>query len=340
MKSTFLSAQESVQDSSVRFFGVPLIFYTPDTYWGAGAAGILTYPGRPLRSSVSFSLAYTQRKQFLLWLPYQWYSPKGQWRAYGELGWYRYLYQYFGIGNRYADDFKEVYTAIYPRVRVTGLHKLGRRQLGGIRYSMDAYRIAEKQLGGELSSGNIPGSSGGFSSGVGPVWLLDSRDNQFFPRRGLFLESFIQFENKLTGSDFKYTRFSLEVTFYKQFLKNKILVLNALSAFSSGETPFFQMPQIGGTRRLRGYPDGKFRDKHLLLVQAECRFPLIWRFKGALFGGAGSVFGTPGESLRWRPNWGGGLRFEFDRRQNIHLRADYGFGEGSSGFYLTVGEAF
>jgi hypothetical protein len=33
---------------------------------------------------------------------------------------------------------------------------------------------------------------------------------------------------------------------------------------------------------------------------------------------------------------------EFDRRQKLHLRLDYGFGEGkgNSGLYVTIGEAF
>jgi hypothetical protein len=33
---------------------------------------------------------------------------------------------------------------------------------------------------------------------------------------------------------------------------------------------------------------------------------------------------------------------EFDRRQKLHLRLDYGFGEGkgNSGLYVTIVEAF
>jgi hypothetical protein len=60
------------------------------------------------------------------------------------------------------------------------------------------------------------------------------------------------------------------------------------------------------------------------------------------FGGVGSVFGTSGETPRLHPNLGAGVRFEFDKKQQIHIRFDYGFGVGTvhSGAYLTVGEAF
>lgn len=328
------------QDSSVRIFAAPLIFYTPDTHWAFGAAGILTFYGNPQRSNVSFSLAYTQRKQLLISFPYQWYSPAGHWRAYGEVGWYRYLYQYFGIGNRYPNDYLETYVARYPRLRLTALHKVRQHQLAGFRYGLDSYQILSASPGGELATGAVTGTKGGTSSSLGPAWLYDSRDNQFFPRRGWLIEATIFFEAPLLGSDFKYARFYLDADRYFSFWKNKVLVVNFVCQASAGNPPFFALAQLGGGRWLRGYPAGKFRDRHSLLLQAEARFPLIWSFKGAIFGGAGSVFGTPGERLRWRPNIGGGIRFEFDRKQHIHLRLDYGFGEKNSGFYLTVGEAF
>ena len=54
--------------------------------------------------------------------------------------------------------------------------------------------------------------------------------------------------------------------------------------------------------------------------------------------------GTMGPSLsslnngRWLPSAGVGYRFEFKPRVNVRL--DYGIGNGSSGFYFQVGEAF
>jgi len=107
-----------------------------------------------------------------------------------------------------------------------------------------------------------------------------------------------------------------------------------------GNAPFFNMAQLGGTRRLRGYFEGKFRDKHLLLAQAELRQEGFGRFGGVAFAGMGTVFGSAGESLEWRPNGGIGLRYQLDKKQKLNIRADYGFGVKSQGFYLTFGEAF
>ncbi|MBL7805619.1 MAG: BamA/TamA family outer membrane protein [Saprospiraceae bacterium] len=332
--------QTPTRDSSLRIFAVPVVVYTPDTYWAFGAAGIVTFKGKPLRSSVSFGINYTQRKQILVNFPFQWFSPAGYWRAYGELAWYRYLYQYFGIGNSYPNDYLEKYVAQYPRARLSLLRRLRTNQLAGLRLGFDAYRILSVDEGGELAAGKVAGTGGGISSILGPVWLFDSRDNQFYPGKGVLIESTLFGESPLWGSNFSYLRFSLESSRYFTLLKNNVLALHFLGQTSAGNPPFYGMAQLGGARLLRGYPLGKYRDRHVLLVQAEYRFPIFWRFKGVVFGGTGSVFGTPGERLRWRPNAGAGLRFEFDRKQHIHLRMDYGIGAHNSGFYLTVGEAF
>lgn len=332
---------ETRRDSSITVFGVPLLFYTPDTRWGIGAAGIVTFPTRPKRSNLTFNVSYTQNKQILVFFPFQWLSHNNRWRFYGEVGWYRYLYRYFGVGNEHPNDYVETYTAKYPRFRLTSAKRLKGRHLLGLRIFVDDYHIVSVSPGGELERGEVLGTAGGISSSVGPVWISDARDNAFFPRKGWLTELAITGENRLTFSDFKFLRCSLDVARYIPVGKS-VLAFNGIAIFTAGNVPFFQYPQIGGPRRLRGYPDGKFRDRHLLLAQAEFRFPMFWRFKGVVFGGGGTVFGKAGESAKFRPNGGAGLRFEFDRRQKLHLRLDYGIGKGAgnSGMYVTLGEAF
>jgi outer membrane protein assembly factor BamA len=340
-QSVSCSAQSTRRDSTLRFFGVPLLFYTPDTRWGVGAAGILTFPTRPLRSSVTFNFSYTQNRQILIFLPFSWFGNQNRWRAYGELGWYRYLYQYFGIGNRVPNDYIETYTARFPRIRITAAKRLKAPNSLGIRFFLDDFHIVSASEGGEIANKVVPGARGGVSSSVGPVWVYDSRDNAFFPRKGWLAEGVVTADHRLTGSDFAFVRCSLDVARYFSWGKT-VVAAHAIAIFTAGDTPFFQLPQLGGPRRLRGYPDGKYRDRHLLMAQAEWRFPLFWRLKGVVFGGGGTVTGRPGENARFRPNAGAGLRIEFDRRQKLHLRIDYGIGKGAgnSGFYATVGEAF
>jgi outer membrane protein assembly factor BamA len=219
---------------------------------------------------------------------------------------------------------------------------VGGQHFLGLRCFFDDYNIRKTEVGGELEAGTLIGARGGRSSSAGAVWLYDTRDNQFFPGKGWLLEAAITAEGPWTGSNFQFARFTLDAVRYLSFGNKSKLAMNLYAVVSGPGAPFFNLPQIGGTRRLRGYPDGKYRDRHLLMTQAEWRFPMFWRFKGVVFGGVGSVFGTAGEPILLRPNAGLGLRFEFDRKQQLHLRIDYGFGQGdgNSGAYITIGEAF
>lgn len=337
-----VQAQEKVDSNKVKVFALPLFFYSPDTRFGIGAGGITTFrtPVSTQPSSVTFSFAYTQRKQILAWFPYQVYFGRGKYLSYGELGWYKYVYQFFGIGNEYDNAYLEKYTAQYPRLRATFLRNLDHGNAVGIRLAMDNFKITKYDSSGLLLQKNITGWQGGRSFGAGLVWWKDTRDNRFYPGRGSFIESSWYFENKFTGSDFEFSRLNLDLAKFFTLGKKTILALEGTAVVTMGNAPFFNMAQLGGTRRLRGYFEGKFRDKHLLLAQAELRQEGFGRFGGVAFAGMGTVFGSAGESLEWRPNGGFGLRYQLDKKQKLNIRADYGFGVKSQGFYLTFGEAF
>ena len=338
-----LNAQEKRDSNKVKVVGLPLFFYSPDTRFGLGAGGIATFrtPLSPQASSVTFSFAYTQRKQLLAWFPYQLYFGKGKYLTYGEVGWYRYQYQFFGIGNEYADDYLEKYTAQYPRVRFTFLRNLKKGHALGLRLALDDVKIVNYDSSGLLLQKSIIGWDGGRSAGAGLVWWRDTRDNRFYPGKGSYLETSLYLEDQFTGSDFQFSRASLDVGKFFTLGKKTILAVQAMGTFTLGsDVPFFNLAQLGGPRRLRGYFEGKYRDKHLLLTQAELRQEGWGRFGGVLFLGTGAVFGTPEESIKWRPNGGLGIRYQLDKKQKINLRADYGFGVKSQGFYLTFGESF
>ncbi|MFO5976518.1 hypothetical protein ACLBSL_16985, partial [Klebsiella pneumoniae] len=107
-----------------------------------------------------------------------------------------------------------------------------------------------------------------------------------------------------------------------------------------GEVPWSMMPLLGSDERMRGYYQGRYRDKNVVSGQLEYRRQLTWRHGIVAWAGAGTM-GPSLSSLnngRWLPSAGIGYRFEFKPRVNVRL--DYGIGNGSSGFYFQVGEAF
>jgi outer membrane protein assembly factor BamA len=86
------------------------------------------------------------------------------------------------------------------------------------------------------------------------------------------------------------------------------------------EIPFYLLPSLGGSRSLGGYLDYRFRDRDLLLANAEYRWPILRRVDGAVFYEAGSV----GPTLSTLPHgvhadYGAGVRVHSARRMLVRL---------------------
>ena len=83
--------------------------------------------------------------------------------------------------------------------------------------------------------------------------------------------------------------------------------------------------KMGGMERMRGYYEGRYRDKRLVEAQAELRQKIYRRHGVVAWIGGGQVWGT--NRFRWSNtlcSFGCGYRFEFKNRMNIRL--DYGWG--------------
>jgi len=125
-----------------------------------------------------------------------------------------------------------------------------------------------------------------------------------------------------------------------------VCALSAPSALSGvpslrPEVPVLLLPALGGRERLRGYYEGRVRDRVAASAQGEVRFP-VWRRIGAVaFGEVGQVAPRLGDLTSVRPEMsaGAGLRFRLGE-EAARIRVDFAAGRKGSGLYLTIGEAF
>lgn len=331
-------------------FGLPIVYVTPETSWAFGVAGIYSFyldkPDPQLitrPSQLQLAFAYTLKNQVLVYLPYDIFTAANRYRFNGEIGIYRYTYFYFGIGNEFPDYAGELFGISFSRVRLNALRRSGKSTYLGFRYWMEKFSINEVEATGLLSREPPLGINGGLVSGLGPMYQLDTRDNLFFPRKGSLVEASLVFNGAFFGSDFIFSKFSINAAKYLEPLPNTVLALNTYLELNYGDTPFNQLALLGGGKRLRGYYEGRFRDNHLVILQGEWRFPVWKRFKGAIFGGTGLVSDKVQHfsAQHLRLAGGIGLRYLALKQQQIHIRADIAWGEnGNNGFYLTIGEAF
>ncbi|HMQ47022.1 MAG TPA: BamA/TamA family outer membrane protein [Saprospiraceae bacterium] len=339
------SAQDSIPDKSYSLAAYPVVFYLPETRLGFGGAGIWAFyfpddDSRP--SQIQTGIAYTLNKQVLLYLPYQVFWDDNRWIAKGELGYYRYFYNYYGIGNQEATDYVEQYEVNYPRFRFNLLYQVLPQFYTGFRYWWDNYQIGSREVGGQLISGTITGGSGGVVSGLGLISIWDTRDHIFYSRKGIVLEATAFWNSKALGSDFNFSRFTIDASSFLSLNTNHILAFNLFAGSIAGEAPFNELMLLGGSKKARGFYEGRFRDKHLALLQIEYRTKLKGRFGAVLFTSVGNVTPDLGH-WAWkynRYNAGAGLRYSLDKKEHINLRLDIGFGQQAIGYYFTIGEAF
>jgi len=112
--------------------------------------------------------------------------------------------------------------------------------------------------------------------------------------------------------------------------------------FTAGDVPFEELGWIGGEVIMRGYFEGRFRDKHSIQAQVEYRRIILGRLGAVAFGGLSNVMPRLNDLKLDNTRWtlGGGLRYNINKMDPTFIRIDYGFGKNTSGLYVTFGEAF
>lgn len=351
-------AAKAARANKPSFIPFPILFSQPETGFGYGLAVLPVYRlgadtlTRP--SNARLLLYRTTEKQSALQLTHNIFTPGEKFLITGELSYYySFPVNYYGYGpSTTLDDKSKIqYSVLIFNQRV--LRRVVPHLFAGLQYRLTNLRDVQINQGtvdgrpSPLETGRPLRERTGttVSSGAGPAFLFDNRDNILSTFRGNYLEVSALLNGSALGSDNAFTRYQLDARHFQPLFNSErtILAVQLLAQFHSGYVPFRELANLGGANQLRGYYEGRFRDRQLLAAQAEVRHHLFWRLNGAVFGGVGQVgdsldkFGEGGLKVAG----GAGLRFQFNRRDRLNARLDYGVGRGnSSGIYFSIGEAF
>ncbi len=332
----------------VRVFGYPYAFYSPETDFAFGVGGIVSFhAGRDtaLRpSKVLLSAYYTANRQYKMTLSHDLFAAANRTAGGLDASFGRFIDKFYGTGPASPDTGKPDYLlellaldASLTRM-VSQAHGL---QAGAV---VRVHRQAniDKRDNGFLLGDSVTGSGGGWVTGLGLDLVRDTRDNVFYPTHGVYSELRAVTYTTALGGDFEFTEIVADLRGYRTLGSGQVLGLQLYGAFSGGDPPYFKLPKLGGGSRMRGYYEGRYRDRHYVMGQAEYRTRLFGRFGGVLFAGVGTVGPTVNKlSLgNLHAGYGFGLRYLFDRQEHINVRADVGFGPGTSGVYFSIEEAF
>lgn len=190
-----------------------------------------------------------------------------------------------------------------------------------------------------------------FNANIGVFAQYDTRDVTYNATQGIFLKAEARWYPRLLGNTGRnFGRFTLTFDAYRKLWKGAVFAYDLFADFTAGTPSWHMYAKMGGMERMRGYYEGRYRDKRLVETQIELRQRIYRRHGIAAWIGCGQVWGT--EQFRWQNtlySFGCGYRFEFKKGMNIRL--DYGWGvygnqnlpwdrKRSSAFLFTASEAF
>jgi len=338
-----------LEDRSAKIAAYPYAFYTPETELAVGAGGIVTFftskEEADLRpSKVGFGGYYSTRKQYKISQTTQLFLDRNRWFLLVPLEFGSFVDKYWGVGNTQPDipevDYK--LDAFTGRIVLEGPSPVPFVLRDGFVYEF-THRDITDTLGNPNLDSTVLGYEGGLTSGLGVDLVRDSRDHIFWPEAGAYHRlTFLWFDGFL-GSDYDYLEWELDLRRFQKLSEGQVLAFHFHGHAVGSGAPFYELPALGGGNIMRGYFRGRYRDRYSLAFQVEYRRPLWWRLGAVLFAGGGDVFGSEGSELTWdslKYSYGVGLRFLFNSRDRINLRADFGFGQDTSGVYFGLEEAF
>ncbi len=331
---------------------LPVLFFTPETKWAGGAAvnyffrtGRNTAGSRP--STVMPSFIYTQKKQIMAEGFFDIYGQNQAWHMLGYVAYKKFPDLFYGIGHDTPGSSEEKYTPRTTQIRLNLLKRFFPGLNIGIQYEYEHHTLLKVEPGGLLAGRSITGSSGGSSSGAGLLVNYDTRDNIFYPVSGIYFQWAMALFHRLLGSDYGFRYYSLDFRRYLSCSSSGVLALHFYTRLMNGNPPFQMLSGLGGRidgyNIMRGYYEGRYRDKQLLALQLEYRLWPLWQELGLVtFAGWGDVSDKIKnfELQSFKYFLGVGIRFRINSREKLNIRVDYAMGPGTGGWYITVGEAF
>jgi outer membrane protein assembly factor BamA len=251
----------------------------------------------------------------------------------------------------------------YIRLYETFLRHVTKRWYAGFAVMIDDnFKIDDESLKLDspryLTSHYIYSKSFGFdtahysANGLSLQIMHDSRDNPVSPYSGNYLNVAFRFNPVAFGSTQSSTMLYTEYRTY--FSLNKSIPRDVLafwlwgSFVTSGHMPYLELPSITWdtyNRSGRGYIQGRFRGPSMIYGETEYRFRIS---RDGLFGAV--VFAnvtTASNPITHQsvfnslaPGYGAGLRIMMNKADRTNICVDYGRGDGFSGIYFNIREAF
>lgn len=333
----------------VNFLAIPAVFVSPETNWAFGASGSMAFKTSfkndpETRTSIVQALGiYTLNRQYAASLDATIYFPKEKYILNGNCSYSYFPDKFWGVGPHTLNTDIERYSTNQVAFFAHLKRKVVKRFFAGLIYDYKRVYNMHYWAHGNIDTNAVEGREPYNLSGAGISLSYDTRNNTFYPSKGFFAQAQLVEYNRAIGSDYNIFKCVAEARYFRQLHKYVISASQLYAVMNDGNIPLKSLAMLGGSDNLRGFYQGRFRDKVYMSLITELRFPATEHIGFTVFGGAGNVAGSvPAfdfSSLKY--SFGGGLRLAIRTKDRLNLRIDYGYSDRyNHGVYFTIGEAF
>ncbi len=314
--------------------GHPIAGYDDKSKLTLGAACVIYFEPEDKNQDIDeiqFSSTYNWAKQYDLMTSYNKYFKDNIWSVDGTFGY-----------KNYPDDYNdEEYKAVYLPFEIGAAYKLRDKIYVGPLYEFQYGNTEFIDKNAEAVRDDISGNGKMYISGLGGQFIYKNiPTGQLYRRQGnIFTISSILFSPVFLSS-YQFAGVHADYRHYIPVMKKCVLAFQVEGKTVMGDVPFQYIPSLEAKDLLRGGSDQSGR--HFIAGQTEFRFPIIWRFGGTVFVGAGEtkdhmkIFGSDPSVAG-----GTGFRIALNKKQSINLRFDLAVNEkGEVSKYIKIKEAF
>ncbi|MEC3881101.1 BamA/TamA family outer membrane protein [Parapedobacter sp. 10938] len=348
----FISPEKDTSRSA-GFVVLPALGYAQETGLEFGLVGVYNFYANKAdttirTSNVTFIGTFTTQRQTNLKLESDIWTTGNRYHYISELRFRNFPFNFYGLGNETVAQDKDVVLMQWIRVRLEGERELATNYYGGFNIAYERYHFSDEESGGIFESMQPYGHEGGYHLLLGISQLYDTRNRNTYTTKGHYARVKYAYSPGFGGgTNFRGSLVDVDLRTFFPLTGELTLGLNANYETSFGNrVPFYVYRELGGDMMMRGYYNGRYRDRSLLAAQGELRYRFHPRLGVAGFAGTGSTYHDGLSNTRFVPSFGGGIRYFFDLEHQSSIRLEYGFGEKrpgekrQGGFYLALSEAF
>ncbi len=345
---TMLGATEK-REKSYRFVGFPFGFYKPETSFALGFGGGI-YFRMPEQdnsyntSEVAIAGFYSFKNYYSASLVPDLNLSLWRMRLLATLNFENNDDSYFGMGPRTSEDDEIVYKYYKQQITVEAttpsffVDNLSR----GFIVDWSNFTMDDVKDYDYIQNEDIDDNFKYQQLGLGFRLDYERRNNVNFPTKGhYFGVRYLTYREEL-GSDYEYNNLILDFKKFFPIKDNQVIANQIYSSNVSHNVPFMFLSSLGGDERMRGFYEGRFRDRNSLVYQLEYRNMFYKKWGAVAFANLGTIYSEFDDIERKdiKATFGIGGRFRLIPEDKINLRLDLAMGRNSFGFYFIIKEAF